>query len=194
MTRRKFKRPIGQRRYKKLFVIASEGAKTEPQYFKMLNAIDSVIHFKCLKNKHDSSPNGVLKLMKGHIRSNSLKKTDEAWLVIDKDRWTDQQINQLYSWSEEKDSYNLALSNPKFEYWLLLHFENGSGISSSRNCSERLERYLPDYNKDIQETKLKPKIRQATERAKAKDTPPCPDWPRRTGTTVYKLVEKLYAD
>ncbi len=191
--RRKFKRPLGQKRYKKMFVVASEGAKTEPQYFKMLNTVSSVVHLKCLKNKHNSSPEGVLRLMKGHIKSEGLKNTDEAWLVIDRDSWTEQQINQLYSWSLQEANYNLALSNPKFEYWLLLHFENGSRVSSM-NCSERLKKYLPDYNKDIQENKIKSKIPQAIERAKEKDSPECQDWPRRIGTTVYRLVEKLYAD
>ena len=31
--RRKFQRPLGARRYKKLFLVAAEGIKTEPIYF-----------------------------------------------------------------------------------------------------------------------------------------------------------------
>jgi len=31
--RRTFHRPEGQRRYRRLFVIATEGAQTEPRYF-----------------------------------------------------------------------------------------------------------------------------------------------------------------
>jgi hypothetical protein len=53
--RRRFQRPLGQRRYRKLFVIAVEGAKTEPQYFATLNNQQSVIRVNCLKGKHDSS-------------------------------------------------------------------------------------------------------------------------------------------
>lgn len=85
------------------------------------------------------------------------------------------------------------LSNPKFEYWILLHFEEGTNISSSRECSDRLKRWLPDYDKGI-----KPRgftiqmISSAVRRAKIRDNPPCPDWPRTgSGTTVYRLVEKL---
>ena len=32
-----FQRPFGERRYRKLFVIATEGVKTEPQYFAAFN-------------------------------------------------------------------------------------------------------------------------------------------------------------
>ena len=35
--RRSLRRPLGQRRYRKLFVIAAEGEKTEPQYFSLFN-------------------------------------------------------------------------------------------------------------------------------------------------------------
>ena len=34
---RTFQRPLGERKYKKLFVISVEGSKTEPLYFAILN-------------------------------------------------------------------------------------------------------------------------------------------------------------
>ena len=34
--RRNFRRPLGERRYRKLFIVATEGVKTEPQYFAIL--------------------------------------------------------------------------------------------------------------------------------------------------------------
>lgn len=60
--------------------------------------------------------------MKDHLRQEDLLPSDKAWLVVDKDQWTDEQLNQLHSWSLDKDNYGFALSNPKFEYWLLLPF------------------------------------------------------------------------
>lgn len=145
--RRKFQRPLGQRRYRKLFVIAVEGAKTEPQYFAIFNNQQSVIRVNCLKGKRDSSPPQVLRRMEDHLKKEALKKSDEAWLVVDK--WTNEQLAQLNGWSQAADNYGFALSNPKFEYWLLLHFEDGTGIASSQDCSDRLKRHLPDYDKGI---------------------------------------------
>ncbi|HSN24595.1 MAG TPA: RloB family protein [Methylomicrobium sp.] len=189
---RRFAREIGQRRYRKLFLIAAEGEKTEQQYFNFFNSSEATIKVECLKSGHSSSPFHVLKRMKTWLQKNELKDSDEAWLVVDKDRWTDEQLSELHTWSQEKENYALALSNPKFEYWLLLHFEDGKGVQSSAQCSERLKQYLPDYNKGICINKFpKENIAEAVRRAKQRDTPPCADWPRTTGTTVYRLVEKL---
>jgi hypothetical protein len=86
----------------------------------------------------------------------------------------------------------LALTNPKFEFWLLLHFEDGSGVSGSRSCSDRLKRYLPDYDKGIDSRLFTSgMIAGAIQRAKLRDNPPCIDWPRGVGSTVYRLVEKI---
>jgi len=190
--RRELKRPLGERRYKKLFVIATEGVKTEPRYFALFNNRQSVIKVKCLRGKSESSPPQVLRRMAKYLRQESLKKSDEAWLVVDKDQWLNEQLEQLLRWAQGSDNYGFALSNPKFEYWLLLHFEDGEGISSSRACLERLKRYLPNYDKDIDPGKITPGIiANAIQRAKQRDNPPCTDWPRSIGSTVYRLVERI---
>jgi len=190
--RRIFQRKLGERRYRKLFVISVEGFTTEPQYFSIFNDLELVIHVDCLKDKNESSPIHVLRRMKKHLKETKLRNSDEAWLVVDKDQWTDEQLTKLYAWSEENENFGFALSNPKFEYWLLLHFEEGVGIVTSRQCSERLVRYLPDYEKSIDAHKISPeRIADAVRRAKERDNPPCRDWPRNTGTTVYRLVTRL---
>ena len=94
--RRKFQRPLGERRYKKLFLIAAEGIKTEPIYFSIFTDDKSIVKVSCLKSRSDSSPPQVLKRMTDHLMSEGLKSSDEAWLVVDKDQWTDEQLSQLY--------------------------------------------------------------------------------------------------
>lgn len=192
-ARRKFQRPLGERRYRKMFVIAVEGVKTEPEYFAIFNDQQSVLWVNCLKGGCDSSPPQVLNRMNSYLKEKGLRSTDEAWLVVDKDQWTDEQLTQLHVWAEGRDNYGFALSNPKFEYWLLLHFEDGNGITSSYDCTVRLKRYLPDYDKGIDRRKItRQGIIDAVRRAKQRDTPPCADWPRMIGcSTVYKLVEKI---
>ena len=190
--RRKFIRPPGRRPYRKRFVIATEGTKTEPQYFALFNNRHSVIRVDCVKGKPHSSPPQVLKRMKDRLDREDLWASDEAWLVVDKDQWRDGQIAQLHAWSQGANNYGLALSNPNFEYWLLLHFENGRGIGSPRECSDRLKRHWPNYDKGIDAQKITPdRIEDAIDLAKARDNPPCVDWPRAFGSTVYKLVEKI---
>lgn len=124
------RRQLGQLPYRKLYVIAAEGAKTEPQYFDLFKYSESIsVNF--IRGHNESSPLQVLKRMSKCLKDMSLKKTDEAWLVVDKDEWTNEQLSQLHEWSLGKPNYGFALSNPRFEYWLLLHFDEGTGISNS---------------------------------------------------------------
>jgi len=191
---RRFARQTGQRSYRKRFLIAAEGAKTEPQYFSLFNSPHATVQVTCLKCGHDSAPPHVLKRMTTWLKKNDLEDSDEAWLVVDKDQWTDAQLKELLTWSQSKENYGFALSNPKFEYWLLLHFEDGKGVDTSRKCSERLRRYLKNYDKGIDLRKFTPdSISKAVHQAKLRDTPSCTGWPKTTGTTVYKLVEKFIA-
>lgn len=191
--RRRFDRPLGERRYRKLFVIAAEGAKTEQPYFAVFNDESPTILVKCLRSAHDSASPYVLKRMTDYLKKEPLKEFDEAWLVIDKDRWTDEQLTQLHQWSQKNNNHGFALSNPNFEYWLLLHFDDGTGITGPHNCSERLGRRLPNYDKGIESRKIsRDGINDAIRRAKQRDNPPCTDWPRAMGsTTVYRLVENI---
>jgi len=190
--RRKFQRPLGERRYKKVFVIAVEGAVTEPQYFDLFSSQQSVIHVECLKGNSASSPPQVLARMESRIHERGLAPSDEAWLVVDKDRWTEDQLLQLHRWTLARKGRGLALSNPKFEYWLLLHFEDGSGIRSSQECSDRLARTTAVCGKSIIPRQFTlERIQEAVQNAKQRDQPPCTDWPRTMGTTVYRLVEAM---
>lgn len=192
LKRRNFSRSRGERRYRKMFVLAVEGSKTEHQYFAIFNNRNSVIRVNCLKSRDDSAPKQVLARMEAYLEKETLRKTDEAWLVVDKDQWNDEQLTKLCRWAKRKKNYDFALSDPKFEFWLLLHFEDGKGVCNSQNCSQKLEAYLPNYNKSIDAGKISDTmITDAIGRAKQRDNPPCGDWPRSTGTTVYKLVEHI---
>ena len=191
-TQSRFIRPIGIRRYRKLFLIAAEGAKTEPIYFGLLDSRDATVRVSCIKGSHASAPPQVLARMGKRLKKEQLRKGDEAWLVVDKDQWTEDQLSELHAWSEAEENYGFALSNPKFEYWLLLHFEDGAGVSTPRQCSEKLARHMPNYDKSFDSRKITAQmIQDAVRRAEQRDRPLCEDWPRHTGTTVYKLVQRI---
>lgn len=188
----RFSRCVGNRSYRPVFVIATEGSVTEPSYFEKFKGREVVIDI--VDSGQDSSPAGVLKSLKKHLKIKPLDKDEEAWIVIDRDIWPSEQIEDVcrtLTQMRPKGLYHLALSNPKFEYWILLHFEDGNGVITDTDCDQRLKKYLPGYKKDL--TCWNPSIndfRQAIERAKRMDKEEC-DWPRKRGTTVYRLVEKL---
>lgn len=190
--KRSFKRPERSLKYRKRFLIAVEGQKTESQYFNMFNNKKAIITVKCINNGCGSSPLDVLTIMKQRLVKENLGSSDEAWLVVDKDQWKEEQLNKLHEWAKSQENYGFALSNPKFEYWLLLHFED-CGVDSPNKCDEKLKRHIPNYNKGIDTHKFTDeRICDAIRRAKSRDVPPCEDWPKNScGTTVYRLVEKL---
>ena len=190
----KFYRDYGKRRYARIYFISTEGAVTEPQYFNRFKS-DS-IRIECIRAIGNSSPQGVLQRMVKRLDCMSLRAGDEAWLVVDKDRWSDEQLQPLYEWSNEKGkkivNRGLAVSNPKFELWLLLHFSDAHAVDSSASCSNELNKYLKGYKKEIPAKVFdNGRVNGAIARAKAMDTPPCTDWPRKTGTTIYRLVESM---
>lgn len=191
--RRSFERLPGVRPYRRLFVVAVEGMKTEPDYFNILKTFQPKVEIRILCEKFHTAPDKVLQRIQRFIKSNDLKPTDEAWVVVDKDQWPDEQLLKVFNWTTRKPNYGLALSNPKFEFWLLLHFEDGKGISTSQDCSTQLKRHLPHYDKGVDARKISLEhVREAIRRARMRDVPPCVDWPRSAGgTTVYRLIQKI---
>ncbi|MBP1764103.1 MAG: abortive phage resistance protein-like [Firmicutes bacterium] len=196
--RRSFKRQLGELRYHRRFIVATEGRITEQTYFKGLEskANQVIVKVHCLQGKDESAPIHVLRRMKKYLQKYGLEGNDEAWLVVDKDKWTDEQLKELYDWAQNNKKYGFVLSNPMFEFWLLLHFDDGRGAADPATCLKRLEKYLPQYDKTIDMRKIsKEMIIKAIEYAKRRDHPPCIDWPRQAGkTTVYRLVEKILND
>ena len=191
--RLKLARVTGVRSYRRVFIIATEGSRTEPLYFKMFNSSETTVTVQCVTGGTASSPEAVLERMKQYLENNKLQRNYEAWVVVDKDAWSKESLDALHAWAASNaHNYGLAVSNPKFEYWLLLHFEDGNNVANGNVCLIRLKKYLPNYEKGNLETaKLRPNIMTAAERAKRRDRPPSPKWPNGTGTTVYRLVEKL---
>lgn len=187
----RFRRPLGQRRYRRLFVLATEGTRTEPEYFQLFRGLAD-IHIKIVPHGQASSPDRVLRAMQRHLRSEPLRADDQAWIVVDTDAWTEEQLQAVHAWSVASERHGLAVSNPMFEYWLLLHFEDGGEVAVARECRDRLARHLPQGTKgSLPIDSLKGLVDGAIERAARRDCPPCPDWPRRAGTTVYRLVQAL---
>ena len=55
----------------------------------------------------------------------ALEKDDELWVMIDVDRWNKSTLQEIAKEARQK-GYRLAISNPCFELWLLLHFRDFS--------------------------------------------------------------------
>lgn len=187
--RRVFKRKEGFRPRKKLFVISTEGHETEPIYFSIFN--NEKVQIVPLNARGKGSTYKVLNRAREYLKENRLEQGDELWLVVDKDENSSDQLQELLDFTKDKENHDLAVSNPRFEYWLLLHFEDGTGVNKA-NCNEKLRKHLPNYEKSrLDVKKLESGIMDAIRRAKQKHIPEKLKWPDNTGSTVYRLVEKL---
>lgn len=189
MREPRHKRSYGNIPYRQLFLIFPEGKLTESLYFGMFSSRKFTV--KVFSNNRKSDPIHILQKAIDYVRKYGIKTDDQVWLVIDRDIWPEEQLTTVCTTCREQ-GFDLAVSNPCFEYWLLLHFDNGDGIVTGSNCLQKLKRYLPHFQKGhVEIGKLKSGVQDAIARAQQKDRPPTPDWPRATGSTVYRLVEKL---
>jgi hypothetical protein len=203
--RREFNRTSGLRD-STLFVIAAESAKTEPKYFwgvqgKLHN---SKIHIEVLERRDatHSSPSHVLSMLDSFSREYKIREGDQLWLVMDRDpkSWREAAIAQIARECHRK-GYHLALSNPCFELWLLLHFEDVPSQDSTRKkylfanrdqCLKAEIGKLVDGNISYIDN-FYPQTELAIERAKSLDDRPASRWPSTLGTRVYRLLEILCA-
>ena len=198
----------------RLIVIASEGKDTERIYFKALakEYTNPRVHVHILKRSEDernnSSPEHVLKQLNNYKNQYELEADDELWLVVDKDRWTDAMLSRVATECTQEVSMHMALSNPCFELWLLLHLEDIASLTpeeqklwmenrrKSKNADPylkvRLRQKMGAYHESAYDAlSLIAHVEDAIERARALDKNLNDRWPQTLGTRVYLLAESV---
>lgn len=202
----------------KFYILAYEGTVTEKKYFEDLRNSDlfndsGTIETIALKKgaRDGASPLAVKALLSKAKQDYNFKSTDEFWLVIDRDDWETIHNIDLLKIAEDcksEGNFFMALSNPCFEMWLILHlkkleeiseedrvriFENIAISAKKHYVDEALARYIGDgrgYNKRPNPAIFLPRVKQAIQNAKEiaiiEDS-----YPKTLGSDVYKLVEKL---
>ena len=198
----------------RLIVIASEGKDTERIYFKALakEYTNPRVHVHILERSVDeqnnSSPEHVLKQLNDYKKLYDLEADDELWLVVDKDQWKDKMLSRVATECALEVSMHMALSNPCFELWLLLHLEDAASLTpeehmlwmenrrKSKNTDPylkvRLRQRMGSYHESVYDAPtLIAHVETAIERARALDKTPADRWPQTLGTRVYLLAESV---
>ena len=192
-------RSSGGRDPKRIVYVSAEGQRTEPEYFGIINDMDNQEVWVEMIDHQGSAPKTVLKAMKEYLEEHELKEHDRAWLVVDEDERKEKILDPLCEWSNACPKHGLALSNPCFEYWILLHYREPLSFCNCDDYIEAVGKYIRSYNKknkgmprDAQERrKLYDGIPVAIKRAREQDPSASDSYPKTTGTTVYKLAELL---
>ncbi|MDO4502183.1 MAG: RloB family protein [Coriobacteriia bacterium] len=196
VARRKYntlKRKTRTREYKNVCWISAEG-HTEKDYFSMDAFKDADVSIKFPRNIHPDrrNPGQVLKRFKKALRTGNFRKSDEAWIVVDVDTWDDAEFEELLSWAESDPRHHLAISNPKFELFLVMHYERCNGRTTPQAVDAALKKNWPRYAKRITTTHFSKKQVEAaiknsrTNRTGRKQPIPAPGM-----TDAYLLAERL---
>ena len=193
--RKGFRRRVGFEERNRFIVVAMEGAETEPRYFSEFRLPrESKTQIKLVKNpKHKSKPAEVLQRLRHYFTKNSLPG-DTGWLVIDRDAWTEQELDDVHRHAREQ-GFTVVLSNPCFELWLYLHLRDPRPFNDRHDCQRRLAEVLPGYHPDSKGSYDAPRLLEgldrALDRARTTDLEPRDRWPRAQATRVYQLVEHI---
>lgn len=147
MAKRKgnpLKRKTGSREYRAICWVSAEG-QTEKDYLQMdiFRTSDIIIRFP--RNIHPGrrNPTAVLKRFHKAMRTEEFREGDEAWIIVDVDTWDETEFSQLLDWTKEDPRHHLAISNPKFELFLIMHFERGGGCTTPQIVGAVLKRHAP---------------------------------------------------
>lgn len=200
----------------KLFILSYEGEKTEVKYFNNFRQSNffndsGIIEIVPLKREENTGtdPLSVKRLLKKAKSNYQFKKTDEFWLIIDRDHWeTIHKIdfNKLVADCNKEDNFFLAMSNPCFEIWLIMHLKDiseyneaevgllleNASVSRKKNHIDVVLGELQGigYNKNPNPETFLPLTKTAIERAKDLNNTNEP-YPKTLGSHIYKLIEKL---
>lgn len=185
-----------------LFAIATEGSVREPEYFLPFDGIER-IKVDIIESEPageddqmestGSSPSQVLKRVREYIDKYQLsaENGDSLWCVIDKDRWPQEQIEEIHTFCAQKGNWHLVISNPCIEIWLLYHKMadlTGLGITEAKDA----KRALGEIDGGYYYIKYLPLMLDAIKNASNADSMPEGWMPGLLETKVYLLGRALY--
>lgn len=144
---------------KKVIIISCEGKVTEPGYFntiksKLSEHISSLIEIEIVQKKgNESDPKSVLNNLEVHCQSKYDYKNDHdvLWIVCDREK-VDIRKRHLEKIIPECHSkgYKLALTNPLFEFWVLMHVVDISKYTHEELfCNKKISNSRKFIDKEI---------------------------------------------
>jgi RloB-like protein len=150
--RRAANRPIANK-----LLIVCEGQKTEPQYFKGIRQHKRLrtLQVTIVDASGRTNPIGIINRAIAERQTIKADKgwepDDSVWAVFDGDEHRHQ---DLQNWNSaiakaKTQKINLAITNPCFEFWYLIHFQDAFAPMTAKEALRQLQRAdnLPNYTK-----------------------------------------------
>ena len=149
-------------------LIVCEGKVTEPTYLHALNHLwgtKVVLDF----NHKNSSPKQIVEKAAGAKKAAKRKKGvdanedyDAIWCAFDRDEHLS--VTEALQQASANE-IPVAYSNPNFELWLLLHFQERTAVLTRQDTSRLCGQWMPGYVKTPDTSLLLPLLDGAIDRA-----------------------------
>ena len=151
---RPFARHSATRTAARSVIIVCEGVKTEYQYFEAIRktlrlptVTVQVVHSGATDPR--SIVRNALELRQERERERRWSADDTAWAVFDGD---EHRLRDPANWNDAFQiagkKVSLAVSNPCFELWYLLHYQDQQGYIDRDVARHLLKIHLPNYEKN----------------------------------------------
>lgn len=203
MKMRSRRSPFGRRpptrTAKRRILIICEGRKTEAEYFRNIRSVfrNSLIEIEL--DRGGGVPKSLVERAVARKREaehlarsqrDAFLSYDEVWCVFDVDR------HPNLPEAKQQATHNgisLAISNPCFELWALLHLQEHSSHAEGKTIFQLLKRRFPGYQKVLPFDQIHPGYDLAVERAKILEQRrrEADDVGGNPSTGVYKLTETI---
>lgn len=191
--RRPFRQPLRR------FLIVCEGEVTEPDYFKKIGLLErGLVSVETVSRGVPERIVAEAIRRKGDAEAESKRKADEnlaydeVWCVFDVDE------HPFVPEARHQASANgiqAAVSNPCFELWALLHFQDQTAHIHRREVLRLCRRHMPGYDKQLPFEDLIRYYEDARRRARELEHRHADDGAvgDNPSTGVYRLVESIRA-
>ena len=178
-----------------LILVVCEGRVSEPEYIDMVRIREKINLVRIIVDREGGTPKTLVDRAveeKRRTSRDAFGKYDEVWCVFDFDE------HPLIPEAKQKATANgikLAISNPCFELWLMLHFAYHSAPITRQDARRECERRIDGYQKHIPGDLVFPLLDTAVQNAQR-----LARWQEtrnavgeNPSTNVYTLIERLRA-
>ena len=168
------RRKVALRTPRRTFLVFCEGTKTEPDYIRALNQEPAVRESASVDIRVDLNASGAVPLTlvnaaaEARARSSQEQgEIDEVWCLFDVE-WPRNHpgLPEARAKAEVSD-VRLAISNPCFELWLALHFENHTAWLDNDTAAKLRRKHDKSSGKGLNGSQYMPGRVDAARRARA---------------------------
>jgi hypothetical protein len=180
-------------------LIVCEGKVTEPLYFRAFTREEEIKLIEIDIAPEAGVPRSLVRyaidrkkeaVKQARRQQDENRSYDEVWCVFD----VDDHPGIIEAKQQARDNgLKVAVSNPSFELWVLLHFQSQTRAEQRSEMRRLVKAHIPGYDKEAPYDRLRPNYPTAVERAVSLDK-----WHESRGTrgdnpstSVYVLTERL---